>query len=351
MFLLVILTVLEVATRTYDFFNPYCKLKHENVVYSDVPYETKAKICESWLSLLWFWDPDTGLYVVEPNQHKATVNINSFGFRGPEIPQEKPEGTYRIFVVGGSTTISLRAPSDDLTHPGFLQERFDNAGLDFKVEVINAGVPSFASTQELTLVQKKLINFAPDLIIIYDGSNDINLPYGYTPAKTDLRSVIADGFNRYVPFWETVPVIYHYFSSSKENPTSYDFDDSDVPRKASLWKENLKTVCQLGNQNGFETVIALQPILGTGKKQLTEHERNQHRIFNHDKVVPAYDLFYQEMEELSKHCTKTADLRDVFDNVTDDVYFDNTHVGYQNNKIIADRIYEEILPIVLEKHS
>jgi hypothetical protein len=349
MFLFVILSVLELSARTYDFFNPYCKLKHENMVYSDVPYETKAKICESWLSLLWFWDPETGLYVLEPNQHKETVNINSFGFRGPEISQEKQDNTYRIFVVGGSTTISLRAPSDELTHPGFLQEKFDNANLDFEVEVINAGIPSFASTQELDLIQKKLIKFQPDLIIVYDGSNDINLPYGYTPAKTDLRTLIADGFNRYVPFWETVPVLYHYLSSVTENPTPYSFDDSDTHQKAVLWQENLKKVCQLGNENNFSTLIILQPILGTGQKQLTEHEKNQHRLFEHEKVVPAYDLFSKELNDLSNHCTKIADFRNIFDNVTDDVYFDNTHVGYQSNKIIADRIYDEVLPIILKK--
>src|SRR6476661_6982557 len=32
----------------------------------------------------------------------ATVDVNSLGFRGPEFSANKPAGTYRVFVLGGS---------------------------------------------------------------------------------------------------------------------------------------------------------------------------------------------------------------------------------------------------------
>ena len=37
----------------------------------------------------------------EPNQQFPTLNINSYGFRGPEITMEKSENVYRIFFIGG----------------------------------------------------------------------------------------------------------------------------------------------------------------------------------------------------------------------------------------------------------
>ena len=39
---------------------------------------------------------------------------------------------------------------------------------------------------------------------------------------------------------------------------------------------------------------------------------------------------------------------DSFENIVDGVYFDTTHLNNFGNKIIAEKIYEKILPIVLE---
>ncbi len=76
------LIIIEIGARGYDYFEPYCGLKNEQMIYSDLDYESKSKICESWLSLIWYWDEKTDLYTLEPNQHKSTVNINSHGLGG-----------------------------------------------------------------------------------------------------------------------------------------------------------------------------------------------------------------------------------------------------------------------------
>ena len=92
--LLSLLTVLEIGARTYDYFNPYCSLKTDTTVYSEMSYSEKAKICDSWLSLVWHWEDDTNVYTLEPNQHKETVNINNHGFRGADVSIIKNDETY-----------------------------------------------------------------------------------------------------------------------------------------------------------------------------------------------------------------------------------------------------------------
>ena len=344
--LISILVILEFGTRSYDFFNPYCSLKNDTIVYSDMSYWDKVKICDSWLSLVWHWENNTNVYTLEPNQHKQTININNYGFRGPEISKIKEDETYRIFVVGGSTTISLRAPSDEQTHPGFLQELFNNLKLNFKVEVINAGTPSFASSQEFSVVQNKIINFQPDLIIIYDGSNDLNLPYGKIPSTSSFRELISDGLNRYLPFWETVPVLHHIFNNLLNEEKIFLFDSSTDDSKVKLWKQNINKICELGNENNFKTVILLQPILGTGTKQLTEYEQNQYVLFDHDNVLNSYQKFADELIDLEKSCTQVKDFRNIFDLYDETIYFDNTHIKYQFNEIIAKNIFNATYPII-----
>ena len=133
------------------------------------------------------------------------------------------------------------------------------------------------------VVKNKIINFDPDMIIIYDGSNDLNLPYGHTPAKTSLRSIITDGLNRYLPFWETIPVTYHILNQAVSNEPSYHFDTSTTTKKVNLWKDNLKKICDVGKQENFDVIILLQPILGAGNKKLTDYEQQQYEIFEHEK--------------------------------------------------------------------
>jgi len=340
------LIVLEIGARTYDYFNPYCSLKSDITVYSEMSYWEKAEICDSWLSLVWHWEEKTNVYTLEPNQHKSTVNINNYGFRGAEISQIKQDDTYRIFVVGGSTTISLRAPSDEQTHPGFLQELFNDSELDFPVEVINAGTPSFTSSQELSIVENKIVNFEPNLVIVYDGTNDLNLPYGYTPAKTSFRSTLADGFNRYLPFWETIPVTYHIFNNFGNEEKSFTFDSSTIDSKVKLWKENLEKICEIGNEKNFDVIILLQPILGSGNKKLTEYEQKQFEFFEHKKVLISYEKFSNELIYLEDYCTQVIDFRNIFDSYDTEIYFDNTHVTYQANKIIAENIFNATYTII-----
>jgi len=162
---LVIMAVFEIILRVYDFFNPRCRTMNSEI-YGDIDYFLKKQICDAWTNHIWYMDPVSNLASSEPNQHWPTLNINNHGFRGPEILKEKPENTFRIFVVGGSTTFAIRAYSDQDTMPGYLQENFNQLNRNQNVEVINAGIPRLTSSDELQLIKTKLVKFDPNLIII-----------------------------------------------------------------------------------------------------------------------------------------------------------------------------------------
>ena len=57
---------------------------------------------------------------------------------------------------------------------------------------------------------------------------------------------------------------------------------------------------------------------------------------------------YQQthLDNLDKHCSLTTDFRTIFDDINQPIYLDAIHTGDFGNKIIAEKIYEEILPIV-----
>jgi tetratricopeptide (TPR) repeat protein len=86
------------------------------------------------------------------------------------FPQTKAPGTYRIFTLGGSTTYGR--PYDDKTSfSGWLRELLPMADSSRDWEVINAGGISYASYRVAHLMEE-LINYQPDIFIIYTGDNE-----------------------------------------------------------------------------------------------------------------------------------------------------------------------------------
>ena len=138
------------------------------------------------------------------------VTTNQYGFRGENIVKEKLDNVYRIFAVGGSTTHGGTLVNDDETWPAFLQQILDKIETEKEFQVINAGIMAAHSDRELNFIKNKIIHFEPDMIIMYDGWND----------------------SLHLPTNDTV--------------------------------ENWKSVCRLGNEHNFESIIIIQPILSSG---------------------------------------------------------------------------------------
>ena len=114
------------------------------------------------------------LYVEEsqPDGTRLMVTArNKLAYFNPQqFPRAKPNGTFRIFCLGGSTTFGH--PYDDRSsYPGWLREILNTADPSRKWEVINAGGVSYASYREAALVQE-LARYAPDLFVVYSGHNE-----------------------------------------------------------------------------------------------------------------------------------------------------------------------------------
>lgn len=110
--------------------------------------------------------PETG-----PDGRQWLVTApNKSLFNAQRFPREKPTGAYRIFCLGGSTTYGR--PFDDRTSfAGWLRELLPKVDPGPQWEVINAGGISYASYRVANLM-KELVQYEPDLFIIYSGHNE-----------------------------------------------------------------------------------------------------------------------------------------------------------------------------------
>ena len=95
------------------------------------------------------------------------VNINSNGYRGPELRIVK-RAPLLIFCSGGSTTTCYG--DDEQTWPSQLQLALARKGLE--VEVVNGGVWGWTSTQELKRLRDEAAKLQPDVVLLHQGWNE-----------------------------------------------------------------------------------------------------------------------------------------------------------------------------------
>ncbi len=99
---------------------------------------------------------------------------NNLGFRGDEIAVPKPAGCFRIAVLGGSGTYTIKVPDYHLSFPAQLEKSLRERYGRTNIEVINAGVGGYNSWESLINLQFRVLDLQPDLVIFYDAINDVH---------------------------------------------------------------------------------------------------------------------------------------------------------------------------------
>jgi hypothetical protein len=124
---------------------------------------------------------------------------------------------------------------------------------------------------------------------------------------------------------------------------------NDMDQRVNLWKQTWTKVCEQGKRDGFEVIVTLQPILGTGNKQLTVEEQNNYVKYSQDIILSNYLKFIPAVNELKSICSNSMDLTNSFDNNLETIFFDQGHVGDRGNKIMAKELFDLSLPAVMKK--
>lgn len=118
---------------------------------------------------------DTLFYQHEPEYtdilQGVPVQINSQGLRDNFHSYLKPQNTKRVLLLGDSVTFGWGVSHED-TYDEQL-EILLNEYSNFKVEVINAGVGSYNTYQEMVYLKQAGVRYDPDIVTLLYVENDI----------------------------------------------------------------------------------------------------------------------------------------------------------------------------------
>ena len=212
---------------------------------------------------------------------KHQISHNSLGFRGPEIEISKPEGTYRVVCLGGSSTYGHGPSSNKTTWPARLQAHLHEQRPHLNIEVINAGCRGYSSFESLVNYAFRVSDLEPDHIVIYHTVNDMrcalypNVQGDNTHWRPPFKQEIAHPFEwsyTYL-FWrkymtdhfETVGdqgnyLIVDFDKNLKEpsQPPTYRRRDGVTATGYNNFKRNLEAINAMATEDGVAVTIMTQ---------------------------------------------------------------------------------------------
>jgi hypothetical protein len=147
------------------------------------------------------YSPEVDLHVPRPGYEvkgrDIHIKINSLGFRGDELTPEKPPDTFRIAVLGASTTFSAEASSNHAVWTHRLQEKLQAAYPFERIEVINAAVAGYSAAENLKNLESRVLPLDPDLVLYYEANNEIVRD----TRELAIREGLIDASGRRQPGW------------------------------------------------------------------------------------------------------------------------------------------------------
>jgi hypothetical protein len=283
----------------------------------------------------------------EPGTH-GTASINWLQLRSTkDVVIPKPTGVVRIFFTGGSTAFGSGAPTQERTIGGYLEAGL-NAHLsprtNLHYEVFTAANPAWASTHERILIENRLTELEPDLVISLSGVNDVQ--WGWRGRNVLwFRSFADDHFSSLLGLAH---------EAARRPPLVDPTEISPAPVPTQLvvdrFEKNLNLAAHALTLSGTAYVLFLQPNIFVGTKPLTTHEQQVRARSPREQCeyfANAYRTLKERLPRVRLENFAWDDISDMFAGDADEIFVDSFHFGDRGNERVARRVLADLSAIPL----
>jgi hypothetical protein len=286
----------------------------------------------------------------------ANEQYNEHGYRGvyPKIPKESNE--FRIILLGGSAVWE-----GDPSIPKLLEEEF--VVNDFpNVHVYNFGIVSSVSSMELSVIIQEAIHLSPDLVIMYDGANEITSPLNYDPRPGYPFNFLVYENNPF--FMKNYPALSLFlyksnlirllgrkyftekFSRISELKRKVGYDSASWRNEiANIYVENLKEASTICNAYNSRLYAFLQPMVYF-KKHPSEEEKKFLSNHNKDLVhsLLLKNLILQKINSIENDSSGFyfENLSTTYDSDSVQIFRDDVHTLQEAKISVAKEIFNSL---------
>jgi lysophospholipase L1-like esterase len=270
------------------------------------------------------------------------LHINVLGFRDERQTYiTKPERTVRIFITGGSTAWGVGASSQKSTI-SYILEQLLNAQVGratgYRYEVINAAFPAWSTTQEKLLVEQRLIDMHPDVVIMFSGNNDVH----WSLQGSDVRWFYSYMDQNYVT------LLNEMFKSSGHPEWTSAFPFSSRPVTCSelgrTTARNVELAAAAAAKVHARLIFALQPNIVSTAKRLTAHEQRVQEAQNKPYWESCYQALRDTLGAINAPNYRMLDLSRSFGTLDErtELFIDVYHFADPGNHAIAQALADQI---------
>jgi lysophospholipase L1-like esterase len=325
------------------------------------------------------------------------VRHNSQGFRrDSDVNPVKPSGTYRIFLMGGSTAYGtgglwphlqreFAVIPNEKTISAYLERKLQDSLPGVKVEVINAAITSTWTHHHLIYLNQRILKFQPDMVLFLDGYND---EYFFDPSHDQFRDFLYTTQASTIMGPPTVGALVqaNAWWAYRKSPLAFvtmralrQLKTMVTPRRpprplqvdsalAGLQQVFPNNALKMHRRSGLilrdENVVPvfmLQPMLALerGHKPLTPMEQ---KLFDFDLQAnrPNYEAYAhraaqyiasQEQTMAKEIGGEFIDLTGIYAAVPEQIYTDYVHLTPAGNERLAAFVAQRLLPVITRDAS
>ena len=290
------------------------------------------------------------------------INVNENGLRAtPQSDCTSAEKT--VFMFGGSAMWGEGAPDTETVPSYLLQEIKRKFGGN--ICIINFAESAWTSTQSLiALIAEIQKEHVPDLVIFYDGVNDINAVFTSGKQFTHANlSEFTTRFERSEPFHarlvrnsQVIQLLYKYVVRQRldSGQPALFFDKDAITLNEYITKtyiQNYQIVGALAEQYGFDYAFFWQPVIGYGEKVLSPEEStmlqdaNAIRIKLDEEAYSRMQFIHSMYDSIAPSLERLEhayNLSHLFDDKMQSTYIDFVHVTPEANQMVAAEMFDRL---------
>jgi len=241
---------------------------------------------------------------------------------GELYPLEKPDGTVRIVVFGGSTSENSYAfETAGIHYPGLLQKRLRERLGRSDIEVISVANSAYAAPHSLILLELDVVSWNPDLIIVSHNINDLmteywpNFTLDYSNKYKHKQFGLPDLEKLYTPlnilfrrsqlYWVVKSRIDRIFRKPKENTLQRrSYGETPSPKSLEIFKRNLRSMIAIAKYNNIKVLLGTQPIASSEKlfdTHMKEKSYNDIVVYPlHEELLLHHSIFNDYIIKIAK---------------------------------------------------
>ncbi|PWT88873.1 MAG: hypothetical protein C5B55_12350 [Blastocatellia bacterium] len=283
------------------------------------------------------------------------INVDADGVRRTVPSQCSDERSVHIWMFGDSALWGTGV-TDAGTIPSHLAKLYADSGQSVCIK--NFGEAAWVSTQELIqlLLQLKQSERRPDIVVFYDGTDEIFLPDPDAPKDVHQAyrrfSELLDAareeakpgllFLRKSNTVRALDLLSQTMNRDSKGKRALPFAEAEAVAKLSVenYQKNLQITDALARVYGFRPYYFWYPSSSIGHKSLTPEERESVR-----EEMEATPSRYELKQITYDLCSKVNHpnffyLGNALDHEQRRVYLDGAHLTSEGNGIMAEKIFQ-----------